>query len=100
MDRQLDRPDVDPAREPEVGVQEVAVPVFLGRSTPAASEPMECPDARGGPTICSSEMVVGQGFFRDHVPDEDDQEVVGHTARISRNRPSRSDQSSAVSSGR
>lgn len=72
---------VDAAGEAEVGVEEVAVAVFLGG--PAAE-----PDGPGGGVVAfvilgdvvEGDGIAGEGLFGDHVADEDDEEFVGDFA--------------------
>ncbi len=78
MDRHFDRPHVDPSRQTEIGIEQVAMPVLLGRPP---SQPA-CPGrvGRAGRVpgrVLQRDGVVRQGFFRDHIANEDDQKLVG-----------------------
>ena len=101
MDRPLDGPHVHPAREPEVGVEQVAMPVLLRGPPPQPTSPGGVVDP--GPVTGDAiqrDGVTRQGLLRDHVAHQDDQQLVGDRPRGSRNRVTCSAQSSAVRSGR
>ena len=78
MDGEFDGVHIDAASEAEIGVEEVAVAVFLGG--PAAE-----PEGPGGGDVAEfvacdiveGDGVAGEGLFGDHVADEDDEHIVG-----------------------
>ena len=80
MDGHFDCPYVDPSREPEISIEQVAVPVLLGRPPPQPARP-GCVRRAGRIPGCVLERdrIVRQCFFSDHVADEDDEKLVGHS---------------------
>ena len=104
-DEAVDRPfhgaHVHAAGETEVGVQQIAVAVFL---CGPATKP-SCPGSRAGALVVldqsvERDRVAGQRFFGDHVAHEDDQQLVGDGLGCLRNRSTSSRQLSVSRSGR
>ena len=76
--RPFDRAHVHPAGETQVGAEQIAVAVLLGRPAPEPSRP----GSRAGALVVVDQSVerngvTGERFFGDHVAHEDHQQLVG-----------------------
>jgi len=82
MDRELDRTHIDPPREPEIGIEEVAVPVLFRRPPPQPTCPGVGTDAGGVlGDLFERDGIIGQGFLGDHVAHQDNEHLVGQLLR-------------------
>mmetsp|Transcript_36501 Transcript_36501/g.87028 ORF Transcript_36501/g.87028 Transcript_36501/m.87028 type:complete len:254 (-) Transcript_36501:557-1318(-) len=84
LDGDLDGPEVALAGQVEVLVEEVAVAVLLGSPSARPSRPraVGCAGRVVAPLEGVQERLVGrEGLLRDHVADEDDEQIVGTSLR-------------------
>ena len=78
MNREFDRPHIDPPGEAEIGIQQVAMPVLLGGPAPQPLTPRRVRAyTRMLDDIVERDRIIWQRLLDDHVPDKDDEHVIG-----------------------
>ena len=80
MDGPLDREHVHAAREPEIGIEQIAVPILFRGPPPQPSRPRRGRRAGRVPgDVFQRDAIVRQRLFRDQISHQDDQQIVGST---------------------